>query len=145
MARLPDGPYKSQVSSSTPDGFVAELQDWIHEAGPSNGQYFAELGNRLQFYRGLLATHLAKEESLDRLRQVGKFHPECQSEIGVLHRQHGQFLDELDTMVTKLHQEEPPYDSWQEAIRQFEELLTEIHRHEGREGQLLACVMEAHS
>ena len=119
---------------------VVDLQRWIREVDEWGWPHFGELGNRLQFYRSALEAEFAAEESQGLLSSVSQRHPECREEIGELRRQHGQFLDELDAMITKLRQDEPPYDSWQEAVRQFDELLTEIYRHDGREQQLLASV-----
>ena len=121
---------------------VEQLQRWIHEVCELGLACFGELGSRLQGYRNMLATELAMEESQGLLSGVSMRHPECGDEIGELRRQHGQFLDELDAMIVKLQQDMPPYDSWQEAVRQFEELLTEICRHDGRERQLLASMAE---
>jgi hypothetical protein len=122
--------------------YVPELQRWIHDVSELGMPHFRELGNRLQCYRDLLAADFAAEEARGRMSGVGKCRPECWEEIDELRHQHGQFLDELEVLVVKLCQDEPPYDSWQDAVRHFDELLMEIHRHEGRELQLLASIKD---
>jgi hypothetical protein len=120
--------------------YVVELQRWMHDISELGTPHFGELGNRVECFRKLLAKEIAAEEARGRLSGVGKCRPECWAEIEELRIQHGQFLDELKLLETKLCQDIPPYDSWQDAVRHFEEVLTEIHHHEGRELQLLASI-----
>lgn len=125
----------SDVSSA-----VAELQQWIVEVSELGMPHFGELGQRLMCYRETLEKQFSEEECSPQFSGGSKQFSECSQELSMLCQQHAQFLDELDNMVVKLHQEPPPYDSWQDAVRQFQELQTEIERHTGREQQLVSAM-----
>ena len=123
--------------------YVIAMQQWIHDINELGMPHFGELSNRVKCYRNLLAKDFAAEEARGRLSRVGKCRPECWAEIEELRCQHGQFLDELKLLEEKLCQDCPPYESWQDAVRHFDELLTEVERHEGREQQLLASIPDS--
>jgi hypothetical protein len=122
--------------------YVVAMRQWIHDVNELGMPHFGELGNRVKCYRKLLAEDFAAEEARGRLSGVGKRRPECWAEIDELRDQHGQFLDELELLQEKLCQDSPPYESWQDAVRHFDELLMEVERHEGRELQLLASISD---
>lgn len=114
-----------------------EIQRWIREVDQFGVPRFGEFGHRLHCYRTLLASEFANEEYHGQLSEVEQRHPECKAEITELHGQHGQFLDQLESLVARLQQDQPVYVSWQDAVTEFSHLMAEIARHQGREDQLL--------
>lgn len=114
-----------------------EIQRWIREVDQFGVPRFGEFGHRLNCYRNLLAGEFANEEYHGQLSDVEQRHPECKPEITELHGQHGQFLDQLERFADRLQQDQPAYRCWQDAVAEFEHLISEIARHQGREDQLL--------
>lgn len=126
--------------ASTAADSLAELRQWMGETEEMGVPHFGEFGFRLDCYRTALAAEFSREESRSRMRgDADRDDNECQ-ELIALRSQHGQFLDELENMSTTLHQSPPPFETWQEATRQFDELQSEIDRHRKRERQLIDTV-----
>lgn len=121
---------------------INDLREWVKEIGELGVPHFGELGTRLQPLRDELSRHFAEEEEGGYLSVALSRAPRFSREAEELQEQHAQFLKDLNTLIDKLHESEPPFSSWQQACAEFEEILTRIRRHEGRENAIVQAAFE---
>jgi hypothetical protein len=111
---------------------LAEFREWVGEVQELGHPHFREMGTRMQTLRDLLKDHFAKEEAGGYLAlddDAGE-----RSERGAeLRAQHTDLLQSFDAMIVRLMESPPEYSSWQEAVGEFEGILTRLRKHEGEE------------
>lgn len=54
---------------------------------------------------------------------------------------HSELLDRLAQLMERLNQLEPPYDSWQDALAEFEQIVVAIEDHEAEESRQVAALI----
>ncbi len=54
---------------------------------------------------------------------------------------HSELLDRLAQLMERLNQLEPPYDSWQDALAEFEQIVVAIEDHEADESRQVAALI----
>lgn len=112
---------------------INELREWVKEVGDYGRPRFGELGNRLEPLRDELLQHFAEEEEGGYLAEALAQEPRFAREAEELKLQHAEFQGDLNAFIERLHESEPPFESWQRACSDFEDILARIRRHEGRE------------
>lgn len=131
--------------AETPVDSLTELRQWMRDTEEFGVPHLGEFGFRIQCYRNRLATEFRNEETRHRIKGDFAKHAECQQELNQLTAQHGLFLDELESLAVKLQRDRPPFETWNEATRQFAKIQLEIDRHKGRERQLIEAMGAAES
>ena len=116
---------------------IADVRSWIREVCELGMPHFGELGDRLRPLHEQLARHFRHEEELGYLSDALARAPHLTGEANILLQQHGQLLRELNELILRLHETEPPFDSWQQACSELDAMLAELDRHEGREKAIL--------
>jgi iron-sulfur cluster repair protein YtfE (RIC family) len=123
-------------------GRIAELREWINQVSQLGTPRMGELGDRIQPLRDELARHFADEEQNGYLAEALAAAPRFTREAQELQAEHAEFLTQLDDLIARLHELEPPFASWQEACRKLEAILGRLRRHEGRETALVQSAFE---
>lgn len=121
---------------------IEEVRRWWDEADEFGLPKFGEMGDRVQQVRKLLAQHFADEERGGFLAPVLQIAPHFTRQAEELQRQHPHLLNLLDDFVARLEAAEPPFSGWQEARREFEEILAELRQHEAGENAIAHSAFE---
>lgn len=111
---------------------LTEFREWVGEVAELGEPHFREMGNRMQTLRDLLSSHFADEEAGGYLTPAGNAGGNSEREAE-LRTQHAELLQSLDAMIVRLMESPPGYSSWQEAVREFDEILKRLRLHESEE------------
>jgi len=116
---------------------ISELREWATAVGEHGIPHFGEMGTRMEQLRDRLRDHFAEEEKGGYLSPIMEIVPRFAGEIEELGGQHGELLLTLDRFIARLHETEPPFASWQQAMREFEKFIGALRRHESRENVIV--------
>jgi len=116
---------------------IADFRAWAKEVDELGIPHFREMGNRLQTLRDVLSCHFVDEEAGGYLAPVLNAAPQFSSEAAELKAQHAEFLTTLDRLIARLTTEPPEFESWQAAVKEFEDFLELLRRHESRENSMV--------
>ncbi|WP_417382484.1 hemerythrin domain-containing protein [Gimesia sp.] len=114
---------------------IKELNDWWRELDERGLPKYGEMGTRMEGLRDLLSQHFRDEE------QEGYFKPVMDESPGFcimvpdFREKHKEFLTRIDNFSTRLKQSEPPFQNWNEALQELQELLAELRTNENEEIQ----------
>ena len=112
---------------------MKELNDWWTELDERGLPKFGEMGTRVQTFRDLLAKHFEDEA------QEGYFKPVLDESPGFcimvpdFKEKHSTTLARIDDFVSRLKQSDPPFGNWNDALQEFETLLTDLRENENKE------------
>ncbi len=115
---------------------ISELREWAAAVGEHGIPRFGEMGTRMEQLRDRLRTHFEEEEKGGYLSPIVEIAPRFAGEIEELGGQHTELLQTVDRFIARLHETEPPFASWQQAMREFEEFIVALRQHEGRENTI---------
>ncbi len=124
---------------------ATSLMDWMREVEQFGKPHFGETASKLKPFRSLLASHFGHEVQM--LNDLADHHDANCPEISAIRRQterdHQQLLNDLDNFVQRLNQLEPPFDSWQSAMREFDLFFDRLEQHEVQESESIKAMMPA--
>lgn len=112
---------------------IKELGDWTEQLKEKGLPKFGELGTRVKCFRDLLAKHFKDEEREGYFKPIFGESPGCCIMVPDFHKKHAESLCNIDNFIAKLKESEHPFQSWDEALKQFDILLTELREHENQE------------
>ena len=122
---------------------IDEVRAWMREVGQLGVPHFGETATRLGQVRGRLVQHFEREDAIvDELaRQYSPSSPEiavlrCQSS-----RDQGELLNRLDELCERLLAPDPPFESWQSAMREVDHFAIALERHEDQESESVERLM----
>jgi hypothetical protein len=121
---------------------IAELRKWWSELDALGVRKFGEMAFRMQELRDLLADHFEKEERGGYPVSALAVAPQLSAQAADLCRQHPQFLDRLDTMIARVRDSEPSSDYWRTGRDELEQLLADLHSHEGSENTIVQTAFQ---
>lgn len=117
---------------------IRDLRQWMREVAQLGIPHFGETATRLRPLRESLVQHFANEdEMIDQLTsqmssaQFSDLHGRSSSG-------HQDLLDELDSLISRLNDLEPPFDSWQTAMSEVSEFFDDLEQHEKQESESVA-------
>ncbi len=122
---------------------ASELQAWMRKVEQRGIPHFGETGTRLQPFRAMLVEHFDDEDKM--LDELAKNYSKDSPEIAAMRRQstrdHNCLLADLDDYCRRLNQLEPPFQSWQAAMEEFDLLICRLELHEDQESESLQAMM----
>ncbi|MEZ6059891.1 MAG: hemerythrin domain-containing protein [Planctomycetaceae bacterium] len=120
---------------------IGELRTWIGEVSELGIPRFGEMGDRLRPLHHELRSHFEHEEKQGYLSDALTVAPDLANSTQGLVLEHSQLLKQLDVLVDRLHQSEPPFDSWQQACAELDTVLDLLNQHETQELSILAAAV----
>ncbi len=124
---------------------VDTIRQWMRELDQLGRQHFGETATRLRELRELMVTHFDREAEM--IEKLGQDHYSDSPEVAAVRRQsdrdHQHLLNQIDQLIGRLDQLEPPYGSWQEAIDDLESLVSLLEQHEAREWDSIEMLLPA--
>ncbi|QDU10722.1 hemerythrin domain-containing protein [Gimesia aquarii] len=112
---------------------INELADWTEQLKEKGFPKFGELGTRVKSFRDLLAKHFKNEEQEGYFKPIFDESPGCCIMVPDFHKKHAESLCNIDNFIARLKESEHPFQSWDEALKQFDALLIDLRAHENQE------------
>ena len=128
---------------------IDQVRAWMREVEQRGIPHFGETAARLVPLRERLVQHFEREDKM--LHQIADLFlaptPEIDSVRTQALHEHDQLLFALDELRGRLAKLQPPFESWQAAMREVEEFFAALEQHEEREAEnvrALAAVTSQH-
>ncbi|HUG92659.1 MAG TPA: hemerythrin domain-containing protein [Planctomycetaceae bacterium] len=121
---------------------ISALRQWCSEVGETGRPRFGEMGSRVRMLRRRLTKHFAMEEHGGYLAEALAVAPQFTREAAELRGQHRELLDGLDRLTDGLAAVEPPFQGWQDACRQLNDILNHLRDHEAAENRIVQAAVE---
>ncbi len=119
------------------------LMDWMREVEKRGIPHFGETATKLRPFRDLLASHFNCEDGM--LAELAIHYEKTSPEIAAIRRQagrdHQHLLHDLDIFIEQLNRLEPPFESWQSAMREFDLFFGRLEQHEEQESESINTMM----
>ncbi len=122
---------------------VDEVIDWMHAVSEKGIPHFGETAARLRPLRDRLVVHFKHEGEM--IANLAQHYPTPSPEIEAVQRQarrdHEVLLERLDSLIGRLGNPVPPFESWQAAIAEVGAFLDELEQHEEQETESIQMLM----
>jgi hypothetical protein len=132
-----------QAEDRTIETAAGSLLRWMREVEKFGKTRFGETAWKLQPFHDLLVTHFHRESRL--LDELEKRHLEISPEVAAVRRQterdQRHLLHDLEDFMTRLKQLEPPFESWQSAMREIDLFFDRLEQHEEQESNCLKALI----
>jgi len=112
---------------------IRELKDWWDQLNEKGLPKFGEMGTRVKGFRDLLAKHFDDEEQEGYFKPVFDESPGFCIMVPDFKIKHAEILSRIDDFTTRLKKTEPPFQNWNKALMEFEEILADLREHEDQE------------
>lgn len=121
------------------NSFFGEHRQWAYEIAQRGFPHFGETADRLKQLRLRLTEHFRQEDEIsERLAKLGETpSPEVEANRRQVAIDHGCLLSRLDTLIGRLSELEPPFESWQAAVEEVELFCDALEQHEEQESDCL--------
>ncbi|QDT91556.1 hemerythrin domain-containing protein [Gimesia algae] len=116
---------------------MQELKDWWAQLDEKGLPKFGEMGTRVKGFRDLLAKHFDDEEQEGYFKPVFDEAPGFCIMVPDFKKTHAEILFRIDDFITRLKETEPPFQNWNKALKEFEEILADLHEHEDQEVKMV--------
>ena len=123
-------------------GRISEIRKWWAELDQFGLPKFGEMGTRVEELKHILVEHFLEEEKDGYLAEALAVAPQYAGQAEELQKQHGEMLETLNDFSQRLEMSEPPFDSWQKARDEFEEIIASLRRHERAENEIVQSAFE---
>jgi len=124
---------------------VDSLRQWMRELDQLGKQHFGETATRLRLLRETIVDHFDREEVM--MEKLSAHYPPSSPELAAVKKQakreHQNLLARLDDLVNRLDQVEPPFESWQQAMDEMQELVNLFEHHEANEWESIEMLLPA--
>lgn len=123
--------------------FFDEHRRWAYDIGQRGVPHFGETADRLKRLRAQLTEHFARENEIcDQLTAiVVSPSPEVDANRRQVEADHANLLARLDTLINKLSELDPPFESWQQAVEQVELFCDALEQHEEQESDCITWLL----
>lgn len=122
---------------------VEQVRQWMREVEQRGIPHFGETAARLSPLRERLLQHFEREDKM--LHQIAELFLTPTPAIDAVRTQalheHDQLLFALDELRGRLSRLQPPFVSWQAAMREVEEFFHSLERHEEQEAVNVQALM----
>ncbi len=117
------------------ESFITQLRRWAYEIGQMGIPHFGETAGKLSQLRGRLVSHFAREDEIGSQLSNHQAAPsvEVQATCRSAAHDHANLLKRLDDLISRLNQTEPPFDFWEQAVREVDLFLDAMEEHEEQE------------
>ena len=119
------------------------VMDWMRQVEQFGKPHFGETASKLRPFRELLRKHFDREDRM--LDELATYYDEDSAEIAAIRRQsardHTRLLEDLDDFIQRLNLLNPPFDSWQAAMREFDLFFDRLEQHEDQESESMNALM----
>ena len=125
------------------DKFFDEYRQWAYEIAQQGVPHFGETAERLKQLRERLTEHFAREDKIceQLIAIAGSPSPEVDANRRQVATDHINLLSRLDTLINRLGELDPPYDSWQEAVEEVERFCDALEQHEEQESDCITWLL----
>ncbi|MGV3483850.1 MAG: hemerythrin domain-containing protein [Planctomycetaceae bacterium] len=117
--------------------YLTEVRKWMREVEQRGIPHFGETATRLHTLRERLVQHFDHEDKM--LHQIADIFlnptPEIDSVRSQTIYEHQQLLSTLDDLRGRLLQLQPPFASWQAAMKEVDEFFVALEQHELQESE----------
>ncbi|TWT80997.1 hypothetical protein CA13_24440 [Planctomycetes bacterium CA13] len=114
---------------------VDRFRDWADAVAQSGVPKFGEAARQLSRLRERLLYHFAREKEMG--HQLAEAYPEGSNEVAQsckkAEQDHNQLMKELEGLIDRLSQLDPPFDSWEAAISEVGLFAQRLDEHEAYE------------
>lgn len=128
---------------------INEVRAWMREVEQRGIPHFGETAAQLAPLRARLLQHFEREDRM--LHQIAELFLAPTPEIDAVRTQalheHDQLLFALDELRARLSKLQPPFASWQAAMREVDEFFSSLEQHEQQEAEnvlALAAITAQH-
>jgi hypothetical protein len=116
---------------------IDEVRAWMREVGQLGVPHFGETATKLGQVRGRLVEHFEREDAI--VDELALHYSPSSPEIAALRRLSSrdqvELLGRLDELCERLRAPEPPFESWQSAMREVDHFATALERHEDQKSE----------
>ncbi|MEZ6063681.1 MAG: hemerythrin domain-containing protein [Planctomycetaceae bacterium] len=116
---------------------ITDLRSWIDEVSELGIPHFGEMGDRMKPLYAELCEHFAHEEVRGFLAEAIALLPHLSDDADDLRIEHSRLLTALDALICRLQESPPPFESWQRACQDLNEILDALNTHEHKEMEIL--------
>lgn len=116
---------------------LEKLKDWWLQLNEKGLPKFGEMGTRVDDFRDLLAKHFNDEEQEGYFKPVFDESPGFCIMVPDFKKKHTEILNRIDNFTTQLKKIESPLQNWNQALKEFEEILTDLRAHEDQEVRMV--------
>lgn len=114
---------------------IAEIRRWMYEVSQFGEPHFGEIATRLKLFRQQLIQHFEREREM--LIEIADSHLTSTREVNAMGEQssvdRGRLFAQIDDLMERLNQVDPPFNSWQQAMKEVEDFIDVLEQHENRE------------
>ncbi len=114
---------------------IAEIRKWMYELAQMGDPHFGETATRLKPLRRWLVAHFDREDEM--VAEIASSHLASTRKANAMGKQssrdRARLLAQLDDLMDRLIQLDPPFVSWQRAIQEVEAFVDLLGDHEARE------------
>lgn len=120
-----------------------ELRTWTEEVAALGIPHFGEAAGKLVQFREFLRRHFDDEDTMsDQLEaQYGETSPEVAAVRRQADRDHDDLLGQLDSLIARLSETDPTFESWQAATDELGRFFDHLRSHEDREATSISALM----
>ena len=114
--------------------FTDELRRWAYEIGQLGIPRFGQTAGKLTQLRTRLLSHFERENEIgSQLLNDQASSVEVQTTCQQSAHDHANLIKRLDDLISRLQQNEPPFDSWEQAVGEIDLFMDAIEEHEEQE------------
>ncbi len=114
-----------------------KIHHWLAEVSQRGIPRFGELATRLKNFRERLLDHFQREEDLGKQLQEACDWVEMATSRQQIASDHQHLIRRLDSLIARLRELEPPFDTFQQAIDEVGLFVDAFELHEEHETQCL--------
>ena len=126
---------KWQAEHQQLDQFTEELRTWTYDVAQLGIPHFGEAADKLTLLHGRLQSHFQQEDEIG--SQLANQQSVPSVEIEATRRKaaqdHQSLSTRLDDLIDRLRQNEPPFDSWEQAVQEVDLFIDALEQHEEQE------------
>ncbi len=123
--------------------FFDDFRRWAYDVSLFGMPHFGESADRLKQFRRRLVEQFDREDELSNQATAMNNHrlPQMGLDPHRITVEHGPLLSQLDVLIDRLDELEPPFDSWQDAIGQVESFIESLDHHEEEEAAYITWLL----
>ena len=122
---------------------INQIRQWMLEIEMYGIPRFGEAATRLRSVHQRLIEHFCSEDEM--ILELTLVQPTSVGPLDQLSRlstdEHEDILDRIGVLMERLNRLEPPYESWQQALQEFEQIVGLIEDHETLETERVLALI----
>jgi hypothetical protein len=122
---------------------IDEVRKWMQEVSQLGVPHFGETATRLGPLRRRLVQHFEREDEM--IAEIVKSHLTSTRKVKAMGKQssrdRNRLFSQLDDLISRLNQLDPPFASWERAIEEVELFVDKLEQHENREAKSIHALI----